>query len=83
MDRRIKKHDLKFCEDTILDLIDLVVILTVLVVLRKPGIIQEIKKLYDGVLLYENDSDTEYESIENDDYDVLSEDSDTAENIGF
>ena len=33
--------------------------------------------------LYDNDSDTEYELIEYDDYDVLSEDSDTGENIGF
>ena len=35
------------------------------------------------MLQYENDSDTEYETIEYDDYDVLSEVSDTGENIGF
>ena len=39
--------------------------------------------MYDGVLHYECDSDTECESIEIDDYDVLSEDSDTGEIFGF
>ena len=33
--------------------------------------------------LHDNDSDTEYESIEYDDYDVLSEDGDTGEIIGL
>ena len=32
--------------------------------LKKPGVLKEVKKLYDGVLEYENDSDTEKESIE-------------------
>ena len=35
------------------------------------------------MLQYENDSDTEYESIDYDDCDMLSEDSDTGEVIGF
>ena len=35
------------------------------------------------MLLYEKDSDTEYEFIEYDDNDMLSEDSDTGEIIGF
>ena len=51
--------------------------------LKKPGILQEIKKLYDGVSQFENDIDTECESLEYDDYYVLSEDSDTGQIIGF
>ena len=39
--------------------------------------------MYNGVPQYENDSDTENESIESDDYYELSEDSDTGEIIGF
>ena len=39
--------------------------------------------MYDGVLEYENDSDTENESIEYDEYYELSEDSHTGEIIGF
>ena len=35
------------------------------------------------MLQYENDGDTECESFEYDDYDVLSEDSDSGEIIGF
>ena len=31
---------------------------------KKPGILQEIKKLFDGVLQYEEDSVTECESLE-------------------
>ena len=31
--------------------------------LEEPGVLKETKKLYDGVLHYENDSDTECESI--------------------
>ena len=41
------------------------------------------KKLYEGVSQFEIDSDTECESLEYDDYYVLSEDSDTGEIIGF
>ena len=41
------------------------------------------KKLYNGVLQYENDTDRECESIDYDDCDILSEDSDTGEIIGF
>ena len=52
-------------------------------ILKKPDILQEIKKLYDGVLQYENDNDTECESLEYDDYYVSSKDSDTGKIIGF
>ena len=61
--RRVIKHDLNYCEDAILDLVDLTVKITDMVVLKKPGILQEIKKLHDGVLQQENDSDTECESL--------------------
>ena len=80
---RIEKYDLNYCEDTILDLIDLIVKITDMIHLKKPNILQEIKKLYNGVLQYENESDTEFESIGYDDYYELSEDSDTGEIIGF
>ena len=74
---------MNFCEDANLDLIDLTVKLVDMNNLKKPGVSQEITKLYDGVLQYENGSDTECESIEYDDCDMLSEDSDTGEFIGF
>ena len=80
---RIDKYDLNYCEDAILDLIDLTVNITDMIISKKPGVLQEIKKLYDGVSQYENDNDTDNESIEYDDYYELSEDSDTGENIGF
>ena len=80
---RIEKYDLNNCEDAILDLIDLTVKITDMINLKKPGVLQEIKKLYDGVSQYENDNDTENESVEYDDYYELSEDSDTGEIIGF
>ena len=80
---RIEKYDLNYCEDAIIDLIDLTVKITNMINLKKPGVLQEIKKLYNGVLQYENDSDTECESIDYDDCDMLSEDSDTGEIIGF
>ena len=80
---RIEKKDLNYCEDAILDLIDLTVKIIDMINLKKPGVLQEIKKLYDGVLQYENDSYTECESIEYDDYYMLSEDSDTGEIMGF
>ena len=80
---RIKKYDLNYCEDAILDLIDLTVKITDMINLKKSGVLQEIKKLYDGVSQYENDNDTENESVEYNDYYELSEDSDTGEIIGF
>ena len=80
---RIEKYDLNYCEDAILDLIDLTVKITDMINLKKPDVLQEIKKLYDGVSQYENDNDTENESVEYDDYYELSEDSDTGEIIGF
>ena len=80
---RIEKYDLNYCEDAILDLIDLTVKITYMINLKKPNVLQKIKKLYNGVLQYENDSDTECESIDYDDCDMLSEDSDTGEITGF
>ena len=80
---RIEKYDLNYCEDAILDLIDLTVKKTDMINLKKPNVLQEIKKLYNGVLQYENEIDTEFESIDYDDYYELSEDSDTGEIIGF
>ena len=79
----IEKYDLKYCEDAILNLIDLFVKIIVMINLKKPGVLKEVKKLYDGVLEYEYDTDTEDESVEYDDYYELSEDSDTGEIIGF
>ena len=80
---RIEKYDLNYCEDAILDLIDLTVKITNMINLKKPNVLQGIKKLYNGVSQYENDDDTENESVEYDDYYELSEDSDTGEIIGF
>ena len=53
---------------------------------KKTGILQEIKNLYDAVLKYENDCDpgcAHNSLIIDDDYDVLSENSDTGGIIGF
>ena len=80
---RIEKYDLNYCEDAILDLIDHTVKISHMINSKKPNVLQEIKKLYDSILQYENESDMEYESIEYDDYYELSEDSDTGEIIGF
>ena len=80
---RIEKYDLNYCEDEILNLTDLTVKITDMNNLKKPYVLQEIKKLYNSILQYENDSDTECESIDYDDCDILSEDSDTGEIIGF
>ena len=80
---RIEKYDMNYCENAILDLIDLTVKIIDMINLKKPDVLQEIKKLYDGVSLYENDNDTENESVEYDDYYELSEDSDTGEILGF
>ena len=51
MNPRIKKYNLDYCEDAILDLIDLTVQITDMVLLKKFGILQEGKQLYDAVLL--------------------------------
>ena len=80
---RLEKYNLNYCEDAIFDLINLTVEITNMINLKKPNVLQEIKKLYNGVLQYENESDTEFESIDYDDYYELSEDSDTGEIIGF
>ena len=83
MYHRTEKYDLNYCAVDILDLIDLNVKVIDMISLKKPDVLQEIKKLCDGVLQYEKDSDTECESIEHDDCDMLSEDSDTGEILGF
>ena len=80
---RIEKYDLNYCEDAILDLIDHTVKISHMINSKKPNVLQEIKKFFDSILQYENESDMEYESIEYDDYYELSEDSDTGEIIGF
>ena len=84
--RRVEKFDLNYSEDGVFGLIDFTVKLTDMVFLKEPGSSQESKKLFDAVLLYENDIDVEHaylSLVEYDDYDVLSEDSDTREFIGF
>ena len=44
VNRRIMKYDLNYCEHSTLDLIDLTVKITDMVILKKPGILQEVKK---------------------------------------
>ena len=83
MANRKEKYDLNYCEDAILDLIDLTIKIIDMINLKKPGVLQEIKKLYDSVSQNENDNDTDNESVEYDDYYELSGDSDTGEIIGF
>ena len=41
---RTKKYDLNYCEDAIFDLVDLTVKLIDMINLKKPGVLQEIKK---------------------------------------
>ena len=53
-----------------------------MLVSKKPDILHEVKKFYNGVSQYEHDNDTENEFIEYEDYYELSEDSDTGEIIG-
>ena len=85
MSERIEKDDLNYCEEGILNMIDLTVEIIDMINLKKPDVLQEVKKFYNGVSQYENDndSDTECESVEYNDCDMLSEDSDTCEIIGF
>ena len=64
----LKKYVFNFCEDAILDLIDRTVKLIDMITLKKPGKLKETKKLFDGVLPCENDSDTECESLEYNDH---------------
>ena len=80
---RIEKSDLNYCEDVIPNLINLTDKTIDMINLRKPGILKEVKKLYDGLLEYENDSDAENDSIEYDEGYELSEDSVTGEKLGF
>ena len=56
---RIEKYDLNYCEDDILDLIDLTVKISHMINLKKPNVLQEIKKLYNSILQYENESELE------------------------
>ena len=83
LNRKVIKYNLNCCEDAIVNLFDLVVKIDEMISSRKPGILQEVKKLYDGVSQYENDSETENESDEYDDFYELSEDNDLGEIIGF
>ena len=78
---RIEKYDLNYCEDAILNLIDLTVKTLIWLTSKNLVYWRKLKNLYDGVLEYEDDSDTEKESVEYDDYYELSEDSDTGEII--
>ena len=73
---RIEKYDLKYCEDDILDLIDHTVKISHMINSKKPNVLQEIKKLYNSLL--------QYDFIDDDDeWNILSEDSDTGQIIGF
>ena len=73
---RIEKNDLKYCEDDILDLIDHTVKISHMINSKKPNVLQEIKKLYNSIL--------QYDFIDDDDeWNILSEDGDTGELIGF
>ena len=73
---RIEKYYLNYCEDDFLDLIDLTVKITDMIILKKPNVLKEIKKLYNSIL--------QYDSIDDDDeWNILSEDSGTGEIIGF
>ena len=62
---------------------DLVVKIGNMSSLKKPGVLIEVKKLYDNISQYGHDTDIEDEFVDFDDYYELSEDSDTGENIGF
>ena len=73
---RIEKYDLNYCEDDILNLIDLTVKKTDMINLKKPNVLQEIKKLYSSILQYDFIND-------DDEWNMLSEDSDTGGIIGF
>ena len=75
---RIEKYDLDYCEDDILDLIDLTVKITDMIIVKKPNVLQEIKKMYNSILQYDS---IDYD--DDDEWNILSEDSDTGEIIGF
>ena len=83
MNRAAIKYSSNYCEDAILNLFDLVAKIDDMISLKKPGRLNEVKKLYDDKSQYEYDFDTEDEPDEYDDYYELSEDSDTGEIIGF
>ena len=65
---RIEKYDLNYYEDAILNLIDITVKIIDMISLKKPRVLKEVKKLYEGVLEYEYDTDTVDESVEYDHY---------------
>ena len=48
---RIEKYDLNYCEDAVLDLIDLTVKIADMINLKKPNVLQEIEKLYNAVTI--------------------------------
>ena len=50
MYHRIEKYDFDYSDDAFLDLIDLTVKIMEMIILKKPDVLQEIKKLYDGVI---------------------------------
>ena len=83
MNGRAIRYILKYCDDAILNKLDLANEIYDMIVSKRPGFLQEVKKLYDGVSQYENDKDRENESVEYDEYYELSEDSDTAKIAGF
>ena len=53
MNRRAMKYNLNFCQDAFLNLFDLVVKINDMITLKKPGILNEVKKLYDDISQYE------------------------------
>ena len=57
MNRRIMKCFLNFCEKTFLNLIEFAVRISDMVNFKQPRILQEIEKLHDAALIYENDGD--------------------------
>ena len=83
MHRRTMECNLNKHEDANLVVIHLTIKITVMINIKNLVCYKKNKKLYDGVLQFVNDSDSECESIEHDDCNVLSEDSDTCEIIGF
>ena len=60
---RIEKYDLNYCENEILDLIDLTVEIFHMINLKKLNVLQEIKKLYNSILQYEKSTLTQIRVI--------------------
>ena len=51
---RIEKYDLNYCEDVILDLIDLTVKITDMINLKKPNVLMFYKKSKNCIMMYHN-----------------------------